>query len=271
MNMARLKVNPYAGRRAYRRTSNVASATAAPTSRSPTTHDVSNSELLTSTWPATSTAVPFASRMSYLEVASNAAPTPLTVTTPLSKGSEMTDNEPMAPPSPEGKGPAPCLEDTASAELAVTSAVGVSFSEQRDLAIRVDHLHTVRALLAGLSFEDKCSIVGVAPLESGMCVETAAGEGGAIVPIPGTIRSLAPPVVEKPVGRKKQSKSRKLATKLVDSDEIFARALQAEEHAAAEKIAAAVAEDERLAWSLSDSNYSPGSRADATSLSLIHI
>ena len=63
------------------------------------------------------------------------------------------------------------------------------------------------------------------------------------------------------VGRKKHTKSRKLATKLVDSDEIFARALQAEEHAAAEKIAAAVAEDERLAWSLSDSNYSPGSCA----------
>ena len=45
MNMARLKVNPYAGRRAYRRTSNVASATAALTSRTPTTHAVTDSEM----------------------------------------------------------------------------------------------------------------------------------------------------------------------------------------------------------------------------------
>ena len=76
-----------------------------------------------------------------------------------------------------------------------------------------------------------------------MCIATAAGEDGAIVPITGTARRTVPPVVEKQVGSKKHTKSRKLATKLVDSDEIFARALQAEEHAAAEKIAAAVAED----------------------------
>ena len=44
-----------------------------------------------------------------------------------------------------------------------------------------------------------------------------------------------------------------------------------EEHAAAEKIAAAVAEDERLAWSLSDSNYSPVSCADATSPRTGHV
>ena len=110
--------------------------------------------MLTSTLPATSTAVPFASRLSYLEVASNAVPTPPTVTTPLAKGSELTSSEPRAPPSPEGKGPAPCLEDTASAELAVTSATGVSFGVPSDLAVRADHLHTVRSLLAGLSFED---------------------------------------------------------------------------------------------------------------------
>ena len=139
------------------------------------------------------------------------------------------------------------------------------------LAVRADHLHTVRSLLAGLSFEDKCSIVGVAPLESGMCIATEAGEGGAIVPITGTARRTVPPVVEKQLGRKKHRKSRKLANKLVDSDEIFARALQAEEHAAAEKIAAAVAEDERLAWSLSDSNYPPVSCADATSPRTGHV
>ena len=52
---------------------------------------------------------------------------------------------------------------------------------------------------------------------------------------------------------------------MVDSDAMFARALQAEEQAAAETIAAAVAEDERLAWSLSDSNSPPVSCADPTS------
>ena len=83
--------------------------------------------MLTSTLPATSTAVPFASRLPYLEVASNAVPTLPTVTTPLAKGSELTSSEPRAPPSPEGKGPAPRLGDTAKAELAVTSATGVSF------------------------------------------------------------------------------------------------------------------------------------------------
>ena len=91
------------------------------------------------------------------------------------------------------------------------------------------------------------------------------------MPITGSARRTVPPVVEKQVGRKKHTKSRKLTNELVDSDEIFARALQAEEHAAAEKIAAAVAEDERLAWSLSDSNYSPGSCADATSPRTGHV
>ena len=88
MIMSRLQCNPYAGRRAHRHASNVESATAAPASRAPTTHAVSDSEMLTSTRPATSTAVPFASRLSYLEVASNAVPTPPTVTTPLAKGSD---------------------------------------------------------------------------------------------------------------------------------------------------------------------------------------
>ena len=66
-----------------------------------------------------------------------------------------------------------------------------------------------------MSFEDKCSIIGVAPLESGMCVATAAGEGGAIVPITGTARRTVPPAVEKQVGRKKHTKSRKLADEIL--------------------------------------------------------
>ena len=104
-----------------------------------------------------------------------------------------------------------------------------------------------------------------------MCIATAAGEGGAIVPITGMARRTVPPVVEKQVGWKKHTKSRKLANKLVDSEENFACALQAEEHAAAETIAAAVAEDERLAWSLSYSNYSPVSCVDATSPRTGHV
>ena len=58
---------------------------------------------------------------------------------------------------------------------------------------------------------------------------------------------------------------------MVDSDAIFARALQAEEQSAAEKTAAAVAEDERLAWSLSDPNSPPVSCADATSPRTGHV
>ena len=78
----------------------------------------------------------------------------------------------------------------------MTWATGVSFREPSDLAFMVDHIHTVRSLLAGLSFEDKCGIVGVALLASGLCIATAAGEGGAIVPITGTARRTVPPVVE---------------------------------------------------------------------------
>ena len=94
MILSCLKCNPYAGRRAHRRTSNVESTTAVPVSRAPTTHAVSDSEMLTSTLPVTSTYVPFASRLSYLDVTSNAVPTPPTVTTPLAKVSELTSSEP---------------------------------------------------------------------------------------------------------------------------------------------------------------------------------
>ena len=107
------------------------------------------------------------------------------------------------------------------------SATGVCFSVPSDLAIRADHIHTVHSLLAGLSSEDKCGIVGVAPLASGLCIPTAAGEGGAIVPITGTARRTVPPVVEKQVGREKHTMSRKLASQLVKSEENYARALQA--------------------------------------------
>ena len=122
-----------------------------------------------------------------------------------------------------------------------------------------------------MSFEDKCGIVGVAPLASGLCIATVADEGGAIVPITGTAHRTIPRVVEKQVIRKKHTMSCKLAKQMVDSDVMFARALQAEEQAAAEKIAAAVGEDERLAWSSSDTNFPPGSCADPTSPRTGHV
>ena len=86
MIMSRLKSNPYAGRRTHRRTGKVESATAVPVSRAPTTHAASDSEMLTSILLVTSTDVPFAPRLSYLDVATNAVQTPQTVTTPLAKG-----------------------------------------------------------------------------------------------------------------------------------------------------------------------------------------
>ena len=153
--------------------------------------------MLTPFLTVTSTDVPLAPRLSYLDVATNAVPTPPTVTTPLAKGPDPTSSKPRVPLSPEGKGPAPCLEGTASAELAVASGTGVSLGEPSSLVIGADHMHTVRSLLAELSFEDKCGIVGVAPLASGLCISTAAGEGGAIVPVTGTAPRTIPPVVEK--------------------------------------------------------------------------
>ena len=195
MVLSRLIGKPYAGRRAHRRTSMVESATGVPVSRAPLTHAVSDSEMLTPILTVTSTDVPLASRLSYLDEATNAVPNPPTVTTPLAKGPDPTGSKPRVPLSPEGKGPAHCLEGTASAELAVASGTGVSLGEPSSLAIRADHMHAVRALLAGLSFEAESGIVGVAPLASGLCITTAAGEGGAIVPVTGTARRTIPPVI----------------------------------------------------------------------------
>ena len=101
--LSRLKRNPYAGRRAYRRTSKVEPATAVPVSRAPTTHAASDSETLTSTLPVTSTDVPFAPRLSYLDVATNAVSTQQKGSTPLAKGPEQAGSTPNAPLSPEGK------------------------------------------------------------------------------------------------------------------------------------------------------------------------
>lgn len=40
---------------------------------------------------------------------------------------------------------------------------------------------TLYALLEGLSFDEKCGVLGVVPRQSGLCVATAASPGGAMV------------------------------------------------------------------------------------------
>ena len=42
---------------------------------------------------------------------------------------------------------------------------------------------TMRSVLEGSSFQEKCGLLGVAPRESGLCVQTAAGPGGARGPV----------------------------------------------------------------------------------------
>ena len=60
-------------------------------------------------------------------------------------------------------------------------------SYQDDVAVEPnqvrDDMLTVRFVLDGLSFQEKCWLLRVAPRESGLCVQTAAGPGGAIVPV----------------------------------------------------------------------------------------
>ena len=41
--------------------------------------------------------------------------------------------------------------------------------------VREDMLLTVRSVFEGLSFQEKCGLLGVAPCESGLGVQTAAG------------------------------------------------------------------------------------------------
>ena len=59
---------------------------------------------------------------------------------------------------------------------------------QDDMAAEADQVRegmllTVHSVLDGLSFQKKCGLLRVAPRESGLCVQTAAGPEGAIVPV----------------------------------------------------------------------------------------
>ena len=92
-----------------------------------------------------------------------------------------------------------------------------------------------------MSFEEKCGLLGVAPHESGLCVETAAGLGGAIVPM----HPSSQPVLSAAFS----------APSLYKQDEMLARKLQQEEDDHAASSAAHTAEllrkDAQLAASLS--------------------
>ena len=58
---------------------------------------------------------------------------------------------------------------------------GGGSAEAAGAAVVGDKMSAMRALLDGLSFEDGCGVLGVVPHDSGLCVATAAGPGGAII------------------------------------------------------------------------------------------
>ena len=104
--------------------------------------------------------------------------------------------------------------------------------------VSCDTMSAMRALLEELSFEDRCDVLGVAPRDSGLCVATAAGPGGAIVPNRvgsqyAPLSLFAPPLAS-----------------TFRQDELLARKLQQEENDLAAQADAAVATDNKLASSM---------------------
>lgn len=59
----------------------------------------------------------------------------------------------------------------------------LSDEEAEDAKVRAGTAFSVETMIESLPFEEKSRILGVAPLASSICVATAAGPGGAIVPI----------------------------------------------------------------------------------------
>lgn len=97
----------------------------------------------------------------------------------------------------------------------------------------------IKSVLEGLSFGEKCKLLGVALRVSGLCVETAAGPGGAAVPtgLPGHALCARGHVAYRPLAGP-------------TADELYARQRQSEEGALAEAAADTVAADAKLAQSL---------------------
>ena len=59
----------------------------------------------------------------------------------------------------------------------------MSYEEAEDAKVVAGMAASLKVLIEALSFEEKCKILGVAPLASGLCVTTAAGPEGGIVRI----------------------------------------------------------------------------------------
>ena len=139
---------------------------------------------------------------------------------PTAKGADPALPALVAVPSPEGKGPVPSPPpvDAVGAEPMAVPRDGVSASS-RD--IRDDLIGTARSLLDGLIFDDQCAVIGIHPQKATREVETAAGLGGRIIEI-GAQPSKAVGV------------SYELQSEAISSDELCARAFQAEEHVAAQ-------------------------------------
>lgn len=148
----------------------------------------------------------------------------------------------------KGKGPSSPPSDSGEK----TVRVGTEISD--------DLTATVRSIMDGLSWEQQCRVVGIHPTAATRGV-TAAGPGGAIVRVVEAPHRRVP-VVDRRI-RKKSLVSRPTAVPSLTSDELFARALQAEENEAADRIAETLAADEKLALELSESDSSPVSHTSS--------
>lgn len=101
-------------------------------------------------------------------------------------------------------------------------------------------LDALAAMAEGLSFADKCAALGVAPHDSGMCVETATGVGGAIIP---TGRKIAP---------RRHTPAVPFRSPTYSADEMLPRRLQDEEDALAEAEEENIRKDAEIAAYLTD-------------------
>ena len=182
-------------------------------------------------------------RMSYLDVAkASSAPT-----SPVSRVQYKGQGKGRAPPTPEvapvvpEKGLAPSPADAARlAPSTAAPADGVSVGVR---SVRDDMIDNVRFILEGLSFNDKCLVVGVEPRKAGYTVGTAASADGEIVAVDVPAGRTGPPGIS----------SRKSAPRsgFISSNQVFVRALQAEKQEVANRVAQTVADNKILARSLS--------------------
>lgn len=133
-------------------------------------------------------------------------------------------------------------------------------SNRENSSVRDDTIDNVRFILGGLSSDDKCLVARIEPSKAGLTIDTAAGADGAIVAVNVPADRNVPPGVTH--GKGKQTS---VSPPALSSDEIFARALQAERQTVVDRVDAAVVEDEFVARSLWASDSPALSRADPLS------